>query len=894
MRRLPSLLKSFGLAVLMMGAVLPSSARAASENGGRWTANDDDALLLDVRLGKYRLGDGVRGYVTPEGACVDLADTVMALDLPIRIDKKAGRATGWAFAEARTVAIDREAATVQIMNERSKLASEAIRDTPEGWCVDTGELTSWFGVSLTPDLSNAILKIESKTRLPLELQMERRARAASVRPAAVFDLKSLPQASAPYRAWRSLSVDVVASIGGLHDRRSGTGDFNASYELFATGEIAKASVEARLASDRSGIPASLRVRAYRTDPEGRLPLGATTIAAGDVAAMASPLVSAGAIGRGAMITNRPVDRPDTFDRTSFRGELPVGWDAELYRNGQLLAFAQNRANGRYEFVQVPLLYGQNRFEIVLYGPQGQIRRDYRTVPVGLNSIPPGKTWFWAGALDENRDLVTLQSDPFNRGRFGWRGALGLERGLDARTAIAGSAQSLVIEGYRFSYLEASVRRAIGPSLAELTLSGTDTGGRAARFAVLGEFGRTYLTAESVLARDFVSDRVDRGVTGLHSLSLDQSFDFGRTILPVHVEGRYVTRASGASTFNLGARASTAIRGISVTALVDRQRQIVRDGLSPPDRTEAALLFNGRAGRVRLRGEVRTRVSPESRFESATLIGEWRGGANADWRAELGYDASLSRGRAGFGYIRNFNRFALTASAEGASDGSVAAGLNLAFSLGPNPAGDGIRVTHRKLAAQGHALVRVFRDANGDGLRQPGEPLEKDVQLAAGRMPVDALTDAGGAAIVDGLQPFEPVLIGVDASSLADPMVQPATPGVVVTPRPGVAIAIDLPLAAAGEIDGILVKAGGGGIEGIDLELVDGEGRVAQVARSDFDGFFLFEGVPYGGYTVRIAKLSAEAARLTTVIGARASVNAIAPSVHLGAVAADPLVRTASH
>ena len=50
----------------------------------------------------------------------------------------------------------------------------------------------------------------------------------------------------------------------------------------------------------------------------------------------------------------------------------VGWDAELYRNGQLLAFAENRADGRYEFIDVPLLYGQNRFEVVLYGPQGQI------------------------------------------------------------------------------------------------------------------------------------------------------------------------------------------------------------------------------------------------------------------------------------------------------------------------------------------------------------------------------------------------------------------------------------------------------------------------------------------------------------------------------------------
>ncbi|MCQ4051691.1 carboxypeptidase regulatory-like domain-containing protein, partial [Klebsiella pneumoniae] len=122
-----------------------------------------------------------------------------------------------------------------------------------------------------------------------------------------------------------------------------------------------------------GTPESLRVQAYRTDPDATLlgPLKATSVAAGDVSGFSTPLVSQSGVGRGAMITNRPVERRDAFDRTDFRGELPNGWDAELYRNGQLLGFATNRADGRYEFLDVPLLYGQNRFEIVLYGPQGQ-------------------------------------------------------------------------------------------------------------------------------------------------------------------------------------------------------------------------------------------------------------------------------------------------------------------------------------------------------------------------------------------------------------------------------------------------------------------------------------------------------------------------------------------
>jgi hypothetical protein len=59
------------------------------------TPNADDALLFDVHKGPYRLGDRVRGYAAPTGVCVDLAAVLMALDIPIRLDKKSRRAPGW-------------------------------------------------------------------------------------------------------------------------------------------------------------------------------------------------------------------------------------------------------------------------------------------------------------------------------------------------------------------------------------------------------------------------------------------------------------------------------------------------------------------------------------------------------------------------------------------------------------------------------------------------------------------------------------------------------------------------------------------------------------------------------------------------------------------------------
>lgn len=875
----------------------PALARADAV----WKPNPDDAVLFELRLGQYRLGEGVRGYQTPAGVCVDMADMVMALDLPVRVDKKLRRATGWIFNESRTFTLDREANTVQIMNKATKLPAGAVYDAPEGWCVATPQLASWLGVSLNPDLSNAILVIKSDTKLPVELSAERKARAAKIRPASTFDLKALPQSRVAYRGIKTPSLDANVSIGGLREKGSGT-KTDIQFELFASGEAGPIAYDARLATNRKGIPESLRLRGYRYDPDGKLlgPLKATQIAIGDVLGLSTGISAQSSIGRGAMITNRPLDRPENFDRTDFRGELPSGWDAELYRNGQLLQVALNRADGRYEFLDVPLLYGQNRFEIILYGPQGQIRREEKVLAVGPDSIPPRQTWYWAGINQDGRDLIGLPSGP----QFGsdrWRGSFGLERGLSPRTSVSASYSNLYVkEVGRRNFVEAAVRQAVGPFLAQLSGATDLQGGSVGSLQLLGELGRTYISAESTnVMGGFRSDRIQRGVSGLHGISIDHGLKVGRSVMPVHAEARYTTRTNGNDTLEVGGRISSSFSRYSITAEVDVRHDKRPFGPDAPTQMETGLLLNARVGRFRVRGDARFEVSPDSRFRSFGLITEWAGkgdGKNASqWRAELAYDKMMDRARAGLGYARQFNRLSLSGNAEVASDGSVAASLGLTFSIGPNPTKKGgFRMTSARLATHGQVLARVFRDNNSDGIRQADEPLEPDVQLAAGRAPVDQLTDANGEAVIDSLEAFRPVLIGVDASSLPDPLVSPSGPGIVVTPRPGVVATVELGLTGAGEVDGTLVKAGSAMLEGVDLELVDARGIVVARTRSDFDGYFIFERVPYGQYALRIAKASADAARLHAGLSAQVQINGATPSIHLGVTAADPNdVQTAS-
>lgn len=819
-----------------------------------WQATDDDAVLLQVGVGNYRLNGDVRGYQTPAGVCVDLGDVIQVLDLPVRLDKKSRRATGWIFTESHKFEIDRENGSVQNMNNRQKLAPGDIHDTPEGWCVDTGTLSRWFGFTVRADLYNSALRLESEQKLPFIEAIERKSRAARLRPARTdFDLGGLPQADLPYRAWRTPAVDAMVRF----EFKDGPGDRQAldrRYELFASGEAVGASFDARLASNHKGVPDALRMRAYRVDPGGRMlgPLGATQIAVGDVETFSGKLSGQTAVGRGAMVSNRPLYQPSSFARTDLRGAMPEGWDAELYRNGQLLAFQGDGRDGRYEFLDIDLLYGNNSLEVVLYGPQGQIRRERHEFPVGLESIRPGVTSYWAGIVQQNRDLIEFgnrMADP----NTGWRWGVGVERGIDRRTMAGIGLQSLILDGHRETYAELTLRQALGPMLFELSAAQQFGRGRAYRGEVIGKVGSVNFQAESFwIDGGYESDLVDEGQKREHVLRVDSSLMLGRTRVPFQLAARREDRIDGTRVTELLTRASILGRGLSLTGELNDLRTTGEGAVRTDDGLRLNLLANTRVARTNLRGEARFRLSgPDKGFEMARVVAERDLDRRSDLRAEVAYNARNRFTEFKAGYVRDFSKFQLRTEGTYDTRGVIGANLTFAFSFGANPNGSGLRFSNEKLARNGQAAVTVFRDENGDGIRSPGEEALPDIGIEAGFRASDAQTDRNGRTVVDGLRPWLPVLVSIDTGSLPDPYLQPVGKGVVVTPRPGVTARIELPLAPTGEIEGTIIGLAGTPREGVQLELVDALGQVAATTLSEYDGFFLLDKVPYGRYRLRL-------------------------------------------
>ncbi len=871
------------LALASAGAI---GASAAAPGPAQWVANSDDQFLLDVNIRQLRLGDGVRAYPTPEGTCIVLGDFLTTLDLPVQIDLDAGTASGWALKEANRIHIDRRARTVRFGTQSEALATNAIRDVPEGWCADSAALTRWFGIRVRPRTGGSALILESEAKLPVELAVERRKRAAQLKKNASADLTILPQVRLPYRLWRAPALDFVVSGGATYRASTGT-KVDRRAAVYAAGEVAQLSYNAQITSDDRGRPQTARLRAFRSDPDGGLlgPLNATHFEVGDVTGHSSKLLGSGINGRGVAVTNEPLFLPASFDRTRFEGEMPAGWEAELYRNGQLLAFADSSDDQRYHFDDVQLLYGDNQIDIVLYGPQGQVRTRSETVNIGQENVPAGKTWYWAGLNQPGRDLVNfIRNDDPNRPKT--QATVAVAHGIDTKTSVALLVQAAELEDERLTYVEAAVRRSIGAALVEVAATRDSKGGTAARAQVLARIGEVSLSAEAITAHDFRIEGRERQSLNEARLSADAPIKIGRTVIPAHANVRYAERGDGTTYLEAAARLSSHIDRFNLGGDL-RYRKLLgsEGGPDPPPELEASLIGSGRIGGVRVRGTGTWQFSPQSRFRTAEISAYWSASRSADFEAGLVYDAAQHAARARMTHIRRFETMALAVTGEAASDGAVAVGFNLNFSL--DSSRGGFNLSRQTLANAGAVHARVYRDLNDNGRRDLGEPFEKGALITTGARLAERSTDERGEVLVAGLANYVPVTVGIDTSSLPDPMLAPRKALQVVVPRPGIAADVDIALVGAGDIEGAVVRDGGDGFEGLEVELVDSAGKAVASTRSDFDGFFLFERVAYGRYTIRLSAESARIAKLQQALNATAEVSGDAPVARMGAIRVVP-------
>jgi hypothetical protein len=154
------------------------------------------------------------------------------------------------------------------------------------------------------------------------------------------------------------------------------------------------------------------------------------------------------------------------------------------------------------------------------------------------------------------------------------------------------------------------------------------------------------------------------------------------------------------------------------------------------------------------------------------------------------------------------------------------GLRIALAFGPGRDG-GYEATSMPRTTQGALRARVFLDRDGDSVFGPGDEALPEVRLLIGKRRSKTITDEAGQLMLMELPSLQARHIHIDETSLVDPYWVPSNAGYAFVGRPGVVLGVSV---------------------------------------SSFDGFYVFERVRPGSYTVRSAADSRmEVAPSSTVV-----------------------------
>lgn len=863
-------LAAAGLGALALSA-LPAPARAQADPfdilfgdepetldaGEHGAAGHDDFTIVGLRLRDLPLAADIPAWETRAGLCVAPAPVFGALEFPIREDAP-GVFAGWFITPEREIALDLNTRRARVAGQEIPLGESDVQDTPDGRCLTLSALSRLLPLSAEyAPASLRVVLIPAET-LPLEARLEREARRAELRRPADTDNADFTDIANPRRAlsWPTgdVSIDLVAGPSGM-DAQAG---------IEASLDLAWTTARVRTVTTPDAMAESVRLTLSRESLDARElgPLRARSLDVGDVAAPPQPLISRALPGVGLVVSSRPVVKPDLFDRIELRGPLPVGWEAELYRDEALIDWVtEPDGQGDYVFAEVTLVSGYNRYRVELYGPNGE--RDTRDFVrfVGSELQPENEAYYTlalvkgggglfdpllsdAGDVDEQetalRATVETALSPVMTARLDAAVPVADARGArpQAAVSLAGSALAgygvvrLASDGRGLPAVEAAFARRLSER-SSLSLTATDFG--ALESAVNGSG----------------PGRLQRAA----SVSLDTALVSGTRVRPLRLDLGFDQSASGLTRTAVSARISDTLAGVRLTHSGTLAR--LSGG------TEASLGYDGQwlaaraIGGWRVRGalDYGWRGEDGLRLRALSLSASGRLGPQDQFQTTLSRDVQTGKTAIEANWSRRFRRFTLSAGGMADAGGAWRAALSLSFSLARDPDTRSYSMGEPGLSRSGGLRPFVFEDRDADGVFSAGDQPLEGAKFMLDHALRSATTGPDGRLTLTGIEPLRPVDLELQASSLPDPLMRPAVSGQTVAVRPGQIVALAIPVVMTGEVEASVALVRGEyrvPVAGVEIEVVDEDGRVVARGRSEYDGYVYLEGVPMGRHSLRVA------------------------------------------
>ena len=831
--------------------------------------SDENLLLVEVSLDQLTLTDAMAAYQV-DGLWIPVDELARLLDVDLTVQLGERRIVGSIGEARRSVLVDFDNSVVRVgAGTQFFLPGDMVIGATDIY-VRPYLLEKILPVRVKFEPEALRLSLEALEPLPIQSRLSRLKNLRGLQadgggPEDVYRVKS------PHRIFSLPSLDVSVDAAG----QSSLPHTSYRYDVRAGSDLLYSNFQGFLGSDDRGKPVSARATLERRDPEGNAlgPLGLTRVSAGDIYTPSLSLGARSLAGRGISFSNSPLIQQATFGRIDLRGELPLGFDVELYVNDVLRSGQSTPVQGRYEFRDVPLIRGINIIRIVAYGPRGERSEEIKVVNTGGGQVEKGNLVFDFGAAQQEKPLFDLSDSTSNQipspGVGDLRVTMSMMYGLTETVTLAGGLATYSPSGIgERRVATAGVRTSIRGVATQIDVAGDDQKGTAVAVALAGRLMEvSVLARHAEYRRGFIDETLAREGGGrplLRSseLDVDWQFQWGQFILPLSMRASRDQYADGEIGWTGLFRTSSAIGGVYLSSGLDFSRREAPSGKATNLLTGVFSASSFALFKWQLRASLDYSVFPDAKLRAFTMTADRALSEKTSIR--LGLGQSFTDDKSTGVQLQATRRFPfadLSLMGEYRRPrGDWRVGLQLAFSLVPQPFGGGYSLARPGAAAGGNLALQAFIDRNSNARFDPGEEPVAGVLLAGNSASNDKLvTDEKGRVLVTGLGYGS---IAQVRTSLDDIVVNNVAgpPSVIeFTPRAGVVAVVPYPLETEGEVLlKVLVQRGEKrlGLSAVQVQAVGENGQIRE-GITEYDGSMLFDGLRPGVYRLELAEQQAK-------------------------------------
>ena len=821
--------------------------------------SEEELLILELYVSDNLRNRGFIAYL-PEGvelsqAVFPLSSFSRSLSFAIRSDPAEGTADGWFYEEKNVFQLDLNRNVVFVNGRELTIPFGGAEAHFEDIYVQVALLEEWLGIKISLDLSTLRVFVTWDKLFPFEEEDARKKRGEAL--GAQLHGSQTPydkDTLIPYKWWTKPSVVWQQSVFGRGDKtnRSVSTDFSLQAHADALKSSAKLLLAGSTGTDQDTKFSNAQLSFQKRDPSQNMlgPLKAGKVSFGDVSFPDVPLIVGRKRGRGVAVSSESeLGFAQSFGAEKYNvdGDAPIGWDAELYRNGYFIAFQEIDESGRYNFEEIDLTRGFNLFQIVLSGPEGQKRTQTQRIVRGPKMLRKGNVRYAFAVGQPEADFLPIAENSESNADFGGSGQIsyGVKNYLTVGANAYTGADSTSNLDTRQSSVGVSAVMAFLGLKTKVQLMGANEGRSGYDVEVTTRILGANVTAGHTAYQGFDAD--DKDIVSTSRLDANKSF--GIVSANTGVEKNVYQDKD--DEIVLSTSVSTNLAGVRFTNSVERT---ISDNKSQEDfNGNLAVLTNILGWRVRgnLRYDLQSGAQDTLRNFNMSTIKTLT--PNSSLRLNGVYDFPANATTLDVRYSKQFENYSIDLNMGGSTQENYFGGVTFRTGLQPDHHGKYKMVSARD-SGRGSVGLRVYLDENGNHKYDEGEKPIQNIAFRSNRGAIDGHTDEGGSLFVNGLS--EGITrLWIDNTSLTSIYLKPYDDYVTIIPRSGAVATLDIGFEQLGEIDGfVYVQSSDGsqkpfpGLEILLLDAVTGE-EITSVS-SEYDGYYVFSALALGKYVVK--------------------------------------------